>query len=171
MRELPDYLRPLPGSGDAAGAGAAAAPAEHPAEETGTPGLIQPVNRGHTGGFITDAIVQLGYASQEQVDQALMQSRTAGKRPEEVLLEQGTLDSEQLSRATAERYGLDFVDLSLFSVDMGAANLISVKSARRHGALPIAYVDESTLLLAMADPSNVLALDDVQMRRGGGAVQ
>jgi type IV pilus assembly protein PilB len=166
MRELPDYLRPLPGPGDAAGAGAAAAPSDHPAEETGTPGLIKPVNRGHTGGFITDAIVQLGYASQEQVDQALMQSRTAGKRPEEVLLEQGTIDSEQLSRATAERYGLDFVDLSAFSVDMGAANLISVKSARRHGALPISYVDESTVLLAMADPTNVLALDDVQMATG-----
>jgi type IV pilus assembly protein PilB len=49
---------------------------------------------------------------------------------------------------------------------MGAANLISVKSARRHGALPISYVDESTLLLAMADPTNVLALDDVQMATG-----
>jgi type IV pilus assembly protein PilB len=166
MRELPDYLRPLPGPNDAAGASAAAAPSDHPAEETGTPGLIPPVNRGHTGGFITDAIVQLGYANQEQVDQALMQSRTAGKRPEEVLLEQGTIDSEQLSRATAERYGLDFVDLSVFSVDMGAANMISVKSARRHGALPISYVDESTLLLAMADPTNVLALDDVQMATG-----
>ena len=166
MRELPDYLRPLPGPNDAAGAGAAAAPSDHPAEESGTPGLIPPINRGHAGGFITDAIVQLGYASQEEVDQAVMQSRTAGKRPEEVLLEQGTIDSEQLSRATAERYGLDFVDLSLFSVDMGAANLISVKSARRHGALPISYVDESTLLLAMADPTNVLALDDVQMATG-----
>ncbi len=166
MRELPDYLRPLPGPNDAAEAGAAAAPSEGPTEERGTQGLIPPVNRGHTGGFITDAIVQLGYTTQEQVDQAVMQSRTAGKRPEEVLLEQGTIDSEQLSRATAERYGLDFVDLSVFSVDMGAANLISVKSARRHGALPIAYVDESTLLLAMADPTNVLALDDVQMATG-----
>jgi type IV pilus assembly protein PilB len=164
MRELPDYLRPLPGPNDPAGAAAAAS--DQPAEESGTPGLIPAANRGHTGGFITDAIVQLGYSSQEQVDQALMQARTAGKRPEEVLLEQGTIDSEQLSRATAERYGLDFVDLSMFSVDMGAANLISVKSARRHGALPIAYVDESTLLLAMADPTNVLALDDVQMATG-----
>src|SRR5690242_11099675 len=168
MRELPDYLRPLPGPNDAAGAGAAAAASQHPGEETatGTPGLIPPVNRGHTGGFITDAILSLGYASQEQVDQAVLQSRTAGKRPEEILLEQGAIDSEQLTRATAERYGLDFVDLSAFQVDMGAANLISVKSARRHGALPISYVDENTLLLAMADPTNVLALDDVQMATG-----
>jgi type IV pilus assembly protein PilB len=166
MRELPDYLRPLPGPNDNAGAGAAAAPTEQPTEQSGTPGLIPPVNRGHTGGFITDAILQLGYATQEQVDQAVLQSRTAGKRPEEILLEQGAIDSEQLSRATAERYGLDWVDLSAFSVDMGAANLISVKSARRHGALPIAYVNENTLLLAMADPTNVLALDDVQMATG-----
>ena len=165
MRDLPDYLRPLPGPNDA-GAGAAAAASQQPGEESGTPGLIPPVNRGHTGGFITDAILALGYATQEQVDQGVMQARTAGKRPEEILLEQGVIDSEQLSRATAERYGLDFVDLSAFSIDMGAANLISVKSARRHGALPIAYVDESTLLLAMADPTNVLALDDVQMATG-----
>jgi type IV pilus assembly protein PilB len=166
MRELPDYLRPLPGPSDSAGAGPAAAPSHEPGEEGGASGLIPPVNRGHTGGFITDAILALGYANQEQVDQAVMLSRTAGKRPEEILLEQGSIDSEQLSRATAERYGLDFVDLSAFAIDMGAANLISVKSARRHGALPIAYVDESTLLLAMADPTNVLALDDVQMATG-----
>jgi type IV pilus assembly protein PilB len=49
---------------------------------------------------------------------------------------------------------------------MGAANLISVKSARRHQAVPIYYIDEGTLLLAMADPANVLALDDVQMATG-----
>src|SRR5206468_596175 len=66
----------------------------------------------------------------------------------------------------AERYGLDYVDLVIFKVDMAAANLISVKSARRHQALPISFVDEGTLLLAMADPANVLALDDVQMATG-----
>jgi len=76
------------------------------------------------------------------------------------------IDTEQLSRATAERYGLDYVDLAMFSVDMAAANLISVKSARRHQAVPISFIDESTLLLAMADPANVLALDDVQMATG-----
>jgi type IV pilus assembly protein PilB len=49
---------------------------------------------------------------------------------------------------------------------MAAANLISVKSARRHQALPIAFVDEGTLLIAMADPANVLAVDDIQMGTG-----
>jgi type IV pilus assembly protein PilB len=176
-RELPEYLRPVPGP---AGGSSAPARADEPSEpETSEPtpqdapeasslpnGLIPPARRGHSGGFITDAIVDLGYASRELVEQAIVQSRTAGRSPEQILLEQGALDTEQLSRAIADRYGLDYVDLAIFSVDMAAANLISVRSARRHQAVPIFFLDESTLLLAMADPANVLALDDVQMATG-----
>ena len=167
MRELPEYLRPVPGpqAGGEASTAHAAAPGEE-AESGGTPGLIPPTRRGHSGGFITDAIVDLGYATREQVDQAVTQSRAAGRRPEELLLEEGAIDSEQLSRATAERYGLVYVDLALFNVDMGAANLISAKSARRHQVLPVSFVDENTLLLAMADPTNFVARDDVQMATG-----
>jgi len=163
--DRPDYLRPVPGP-PASGASTARADVPGAEGETGTPGLIAPLNRGRTGGFVTDAVVDLGYATRELVDQAISAARTAGKRPEQVLLEQGAIDAEQLTRATAERYGLDFIDLSLFNVDMGAANLISAASARRHQVLPVAFVDESTLLLAMADPTNLLALDDVQMATG-----
>ncbi|MGZ8686073.1 MAG: GspE/PulE family protein [Solirubrobacterales bacterium] len=129
-------------------------------------GLIPPRSRGRSGGFLTDVLVELGFATREQVDYAVEQSRTAGKTPEALLIEQGALETERLARAVAERYGLDFVDLASFQVDMAAANLISVKSARRHQALPIRTLDEGTLLLAMADPANVLALDDVQMATG-----
>jgi type IV pilus assembly protein PilB len=115
---------------------------------------------------VTDAIIELGYASRDQVEQAIAQARTAGRSPEAILLEQGAIDTEQLSRATADRYGLDYVDLAIYKVDMAAANLISVKSARRYGTVPIGFVDEGTLLLAMADPANVLAVDDVQMATG-----
>src|SRR3954449_4744913 len=165
-RELPEYLRPVPETGD--GSAAAAAEAQQPEEQpqTGINGLIPPTRRGHSGAFVTDAIVDLGYATRDQVEQAIAQSRTAGRSPEAILLEQRAIDSEQLSRATAERYGLDYVDLTIFRVDMAAANLISVKSARRHQALPIAFIDESTLLIAMADPANVLAVDDIQMGTG-----
>jgi type IV pilus assembly protein PilB len=173
-RDLPDYLRPVPepgggapGTGEKAAAGAAAAAASEDVPAQGEkPGLIPPMRKGHSGGFITDAVLDLGYATKEQVEQAISQARTAGHPPEQVLLEQGAIDDEQLSRAIAERYGLDFVDLAIYKVDMGAANLISVKSARRHQVLPIGFVNEGTLLLAMADPANVVALDDVQMGTG-----
>jgi len=130
------------------------------------PGLVPPRSRSRSGGFITDVLVELGFATREHVDAAVEQSRTAGKPAEQVLLENGVIDSERLARATAERYGLDYVDLAQFQVDMAAANLISVRSARRFGAVPIRSLDEHTLLLAMADPANVLALDDVQMATG-----
>jgi type IV pilus assembly protein PilB len=111
-------------------------------------------------------VIDLGFATREQVDQAVAQSRTAGRSPEQILLDGKVIDSTQLSRAVAERYGLDFLDLAVYQVDMGATNLISVKSARRHQAIPVGFIDENTLLLAMADPANVVALDDVQMGTG-----
>ena len=72
----------------------------------------------------------------------------------------------QLAHALAERFGLDHVDLNAFPVDMGAVGLISPDMVRRHHALPVAFVDDSTLLVAMADPANVLAMDDFKMSTG-----
>jgi type IV pilus assembly protein PilB len=116
--------------------------------------------------FITDVIVELGYATRERVDESIAQARVAGKSPETLLLENRVIDGDQLSRAIAERYGLDHVDLNAYHIDMGAANLLTVSAGRRYRALPVGYVDPETLLVAMADPANVLAADDIQMITG-----
>jgi type IV pilus assembly protein PilB len=155
----PGYLRPVPGPGEAA------ARAEETTEE-GTPGLTPPVHRGHSGMFITDVIVELNYSTRERVDDAINAARHAGRAPEAIMLEQGLISADQHARAVAERYGLDHVDLNSYTVDMGAVNLISVGAARRYKAIPVGYVDKGTLLLAMADPANVLAVDDIQMMTG-----
>jgi type IV pilus assembly protein PilB len=140
----------------------------HEAAEEGSesPGLIPPKRRGHSGHFITDVLVELGFVTSEQVELAINESRQAGRSPEEMLLEQGVINSDQLSRAVAERYGLDYVDLNVYKVDMAAANLVSVSSARRTRAIPVGHADKDTLLLAVADPANVLAVDDIQMATG-----
>ena len=139
---------------------------EAPHGGAGTIGLTPPLRRGHSGMFITDVISELRYSSQERIDQVIAEARNAGRSPERLMLEEGMISPQQLSRATAERYGLDHIDLSLYHVDMAAANLLTVSTARRHKALPVGYVDQETLLLAMADPANVLALDDIQMATG-----
>ncbi len=46
---------------------------------------------------------------------------------------------------------------------MGAANLIDANAAKRYSAVPVAFLDERTLLVAMADPANILAVDDIAM--------
>ena len=158
--DRPGYLRPVP-------AGGAGAPAEKLAAETAaTPGLTAPQGRGNSAMFITDVIVELGYTTRERVDDAIGQARVAGRSPETLLLEQKAIDSDQLSRAMAERYGLRHVDLNTYHVDMGAANMLSPSAARRYKAVPVGYLDSDTLLLAMADPANVIAIDDVQMITG-----
>jgi len=156
----PSHLRAVP-AGTEATASALQAP-----EPAGPRGLTPPQTRGHSYGFITDVLVGLGFASQEHVDQAISQGRALGRTPESLLLEWGIVDGDQLSRATAERYGLDHVDLTAYHVDMAAANLISVSTARRYTALPVGYVDNRTLLVAIADPANVLAVDDIQIATG-----
>src|SRR5205085_12171500 len=65
--------------------------------------------------------------------------------------------------AVAERYGLDHLDLGVFKVDMGAVNLLSASAAKRYSAVPVAYVDEHTVMVAMSDPANVLAVDDIAL--------
>jgi type IV pilus assembly protein PilB len=126
-------------------------------------GLTPPRQRGATGRFLTDVLVDLEYLPRDRVDRAIEEARIAGFAPERVLLDQRAISPEQLSRAIAERYGLDHVDLGTFQVDMAAANLLNAAAARRYGAIPVAFLDKQTLLLAMSDPSNVLALDDISM--------
>ena len=83
-----------------------------------------------------------------------------------MLLESGAITGDQLSRAIAQRFGLYHVDLTIFKTDVSALNLIRAQAARRLGAVPIGYDDKGQLLVAMADPSNVLALDDLKLMTG-----
>ncbi|MGH2926434.1 MAG: GspE/PulE family protein [Solirubrobacterales bacterium] len=158
----PTHLRPVPAPGEAT----ARALKDGVADSGGVPGLTPPMRRGHSGVFVTDVIVELGYASRLRVDEVITEARVAGRTPEALLREHNVIDSDQLSRAIAERYGLDHVDLNLYKVDMGAANLLSMSAARRYRAIPVGYVNRETLLVAVADPANVLAVDDIQMMTG-----
>ena len=158
-RDFPSHLRPVPDSGDST------APMLQP-EQSGTPGLTPPMTRGRSSGFVTDVIVDLGYVGDDRARQAIEEARIAGKPPERLLVEQGALSADQFSRAIAERYGLDHVDLTAYQVDMAAANLIPVNTARRYSAIPVGFLDKQTLLVAMADPTNVLAIDDIQIATG-----
>ena len=141
-------------------AGGAGAGAEH-AEDWD--GVTQPSREGGSSRFLTDVLIELGFCDRERVEGAIAEARSGGAAPERILLDQHAVTDEQLSRAIAERYGLDHLDLGVFKVDMAAVNLISASAARRYGAVPVSYVDEHTVQLAVADPANVLAADDIAM--------
>jgi type IV pilus assembly protein PilB len=137
-----------------------------PAPDHRLPGITAPTRRGRSSRFIGDIVVDLGYASRESVEAAIAESRTNGRRTGEVLVERGVLTPDQLSRVVAERFGVDQIDLGVFKVDMAAANLLPSSSAKRYGAVPVKQLDDRTLLVAMIDPGNVLAVDDISLMSG-----
>jgi type IV pilus assembly protein PilB len=151
---VPDPVGPAPADD---------APADPQADWSG---ISAPSRRGGSGRFLTDVLVDLGFVDRAKVDAALDTARTSGRSPERVLLDTGPLTSEQLARGTAERYGLDHLDLNVYPVDMRAANLVDTAAARRYEALPVGFLGEHGVLVAMADPSNVLAVDDIAMLTG-----
>jgi type IV pilus assembly protein PilB len=135
-----------------------------PAQQT--PGMTAPSQRGRSTRLIGDIIVEMGYASLENVESAIADSRATGRRTGEVLVEQGVLTPDQLARVVAERFGVDHLDLGIFKVDMAAANLLPSSAAKRYGAVPVRLLDQRTLIVAMVDPGNVLAIDDISLMTG-----
>jgi type IV pilus assembly protein PilB len=130
------------------------------------PGLIPPTKRTGVKRRIGDVIVQLGFAERELVERVVSEGRSQGMPLGQALIEAGIVDSAQLAQALAERNGLDYVDLNSFDVDKGATALIDVLQARRYQTVPVAFLGERTLLVATADPANLLALDDITMATG-----
>ncbi len=133
---------------------------------TAPPGLTPPSQRGRSPRRIGEVVVALEYATAEQVEHAVQVSQRSGRSTGRVLLDEGVLSSDRLARVVAERFGLDHVDLSMYPIDMAAANMLGPQAARRYGAVPIGRLDDRTLLVAMADPANVLAMDDIAMMSG-----
>src|ERR671932_85472 len=168
----PAELRPIPldDLADAAPAvaidGAPDAPPEDDEAPEGFAGITPPRRRGGAARFISDVIVELGFLPQARVDAAVEEGKATGRSPEDVLLQSGILSADQLARATAERFGLDHVDLTIYKPDLAAVNLLSPPAARRYNAVPIGFHSNGHLLVAMSDPSNVLAIDDLKLMTG-----
>ena len=97
----------------------------HAASSPDFTGITPPRRRGGAARFITDVIVELGFVPKEKVDAAVEQGRATHQTPEQVLLESGVLGADQLARATAERFGLDHVDLTVYKPDIAAVNLLA----------------------------------------------
>src|SRR5271156_3261036 len=129
-------------------------------------GLYPPRNPGRSERMIGEVVVDLGLADRETVEEGVSIARAQGRPTGVVLVERGILRHDQLARVVAERFGLDFVDLTVFDLDMGAVNLVGIQAAKRYQAVPVGFTDDGAVLLAMANPTNVLTIDDVGMMTG-----
>jgi type IV pilus assembly protein PilB len=162
----PDQLDDTVGEQIGAGEAGADTSTDSAASPGNGTGLYPPRRSGRSTRMIGEVVVDLGFADRQTVDEAVETARSQGRPTGLVLVEQGVLRHDQLARVVAERFGLDYVDLTVFDLDMGAVNLLSSEAAKRYQAVPVGFTDDGTLLLAMADPTNVLTIDDVAMMTG-----
>lgn len=110
-------------------------------------------------------LVKSGIITIDQLGQALGRARERGCNLARVLIEDKLLTEEQFVGTLAEQLGLEFVDLTTYPVDPAAVRLVNEALARRYLALPIGWW-EGRLIVAMADPSNVFAIDDIRTLTG-----
>ncbi len=95
------------------------------------------------------------------------QQRITGRRLGEVLVERGVVTQAQVAKLVAEQYELPFVELEETDIDLKVAVLLTEDLARRFSAIPIHFLPDGSLLLAIADPSTVIFSDE--LRRALGA--
>ncbi len=107
-----------------------------------------------------------GHLTAGQLEEALAEKESRGGRLGEILVEHGWVTGAVVAEALAEQHGLEFLDAGQIHVDPAALSLLPEKLARRYEALPIRFLDQSTVLIAVADPTNVLASDDLRLALG-----
>jgi type IV pilus assembly protein PilB len=110
-------------------------------------------------------LLQRGMITKEALEAALAEQAREGKQLGRILIDNGLISESDLVAALAEQIGLEFVDLAEAPVDPAAAALVSDALARRYQALPIGW-DGDRLVVAMADPANVFAIDDIRTITG-----
>jgi type IV pilus assembly protein PilB len=113
-------------------------------------------------------LVLEGVITQEQLDEALQhKDLKKGERGllGRVLVRLGYCTEEDVAKVVAERAGVPFISLENYPVDAAAMVSISAESARRYRALPIDFSDER-LVVAMEQPLDILALDDLRVLTG-----
>src|SRR5829696_356594 len=120
-----------------------------------------------TGVRVSDVLVYQGKVSEEQVRVALAAQKEHPQRDlGKVMLSLGFISGADLAQAQAQRLGLDYVELTERDVDREVVGLIPERVLRKHGAIPLRISRTRHLVVAMSDPSNLYALEDLKIISG-----
>jgi type IV pilus assembly protein PilB len=108
-------------------------------------------------------LVDAGLISEEQLQDALAAQN--GKSLARTLVDLHFISENKISAIIAEKLGLPFVDLGSYKIDPSAVSLVTDEIMRRYLALPVGF-ESDKLVVAMVDPANVLATDDLRIMTG-----
>ncbi len=112
-----------------------------------------------------ELLIEKGLISQQQLDQALKMQDTSLKKIGDILIDLGFVTEKQVLDVLSKQYNLPMIDLSDAAIQPEATALINVNLARKYTLLPIRK-ENSSLIIAMADPLDFYAIDDVRTVTG-----
>jgi type IV pilus assembly protein PilB len=112
-----------------------------------------------------DLLVKEKVITQEQLEQALKVQKDNNCRLGSALVRLGFLSEEDVTNFLSRQYGVPAINLSYFEIDPSVVKLIPFETARRYQILPLSRVGAS-LTIAMVDPTNVFAMDDIKFMTG-----
>ncbi len=114
---------------------------------------------------IGEILIRGGLITPEQLDEALARQRAEGGKLGQILVRTLVLTEEDIGRTLAEQKGYPFISLTVYAVDRSAVSMIPERIARRRLVLPVGF-DGTSIVLAMADPLDIEAIDDVKLQTG-----
>ncbi|MDM7461831.1 MAG: ATPase, T2SS/T4P/T4SS family [bacterium] len=107
-------------------------------------------------------LLEKGLITQEQLEDARKVQETTGKDLVQILVDQAVVSERDAYEAKAFELGMPFVDLDRVQPEPSALNVVKEHIAKRYNVIPVKK-DGNILYLAMADPNNVMAIDDVRV--------
>ncbi len=112
-----------------------------------------------------EILVRENLVTPQQLREALDYQRASGGRLGSNLVKLGMISDDVITAVLSRQYGVPSINLDLFQIDDDVIRLISQEVALKYTILPISKVG-ATLTLAMADPTNVFAMDDIKFMTG-----
>ena len=109
-----------------------------------------------------EALLQLQLLTEEQLQEALAKQKENRKvQLGQILMQMGVIDDQTLKGALAKKLGIPFVGLAKFNFDLNAIKMVEISLARKHMIMPLCLHD-SSLVVALEDPLNVQALEELR---------
>src|SRR5262249_33211248 len=114
-----------------------------------------------------DLLVKEKIITPEQLEKALRAQKEAGStaRLGSTLVQLGFVSDEEVTNFLSRQYGVPAINLQYFEIDPSVVKLIPEETAKRYQILPLSRVGAS-LTIAMVDPTNVFAMDDIKFMTG-----
>src|SRR5205085_6125047 len=101
----------------------------------------------------------------EQLQQALTQQKSNGGKLGYNLVKMGFVKDEQITALLSKQYGVPAINLASFKIDLTIIKLVPTETARKYQIIPLSR-SGSSLTIAMTDPTNVFAMDDIKFMTG-----